>query len=136
MNHPIRILLVDDSPHFLDAARDFLLLNKTLEVAGAAADGQAGLAQALELKPDVILLDLNLGGQSGLDLIPLFKKQMPKTKVVILTIMQEEPYRAAVLERGADAFVHKRNITQTLVPTIVELMNRPDDKPAGKESKS
>ncbi|MBI5943907.1 MAG: PAS domain S-box protein [Chloroflexi bacterium] len=121
LNNPIRILLVDDSPYFLDAVRDFLHLQTTLSVAGTATEGQDALAQARRLNPDIILLDLNLGQQSGLALIPLFKQHVPKAKIVILTIMLDETYRTAAMQAGADAFVHKTEMSGTLLSTIFGL---------------
>jgi DNA-binding NarL/FixJ family response regulator len=123
MSKPIRILLVDDSPYFLAAARDFLHLHKTLEVTGIAAGGQEALAQARQTKPDVILLDLNLGSESGLELIPHFKQHVPTALIIILTILPDESYRAAALQAGADAFVPKTEINRTLIPTIQEVAN-------------
>jgi DNA-binding NarL/FixJ family response regulator len=123
MHNPVRILLVDDSPYFLEAARDFLHLQETLEVAGTATDGQEALEQARQLQPDVILLDLNLGTQSGLGMIPVFKKHMPNAKIIVLTIMADDPYRAAAIQAGADAFVHKAEMSKTLISTIFGLTN-------------
>ncbi|MEW5940739.1 MAG: response regulator transcription factor [Chloroflexota bacterium] len=121
MQHPIRILLVDDSPHFLAAARDFLRMQESFRVIGAAMDGGEAVEESRRLEPDVILLDLNLAGASGLDLIPLFKRRMPKTKIVVLTIMQEESYRDAAMQAGADAFVRKSEIGKTLISVIYHL---------------
>ncbi len=129
MLNPIRILLVDDSPYFLEAACDFLHLQDTLKVAGVATGGQEALAQARQLEPDVILLDLNLGTQSGLELIPLFKKPLPAAKIIVLTIMEDESYRAATMQAGADAFVHKTAMSQTLVSAILELMKPSEPAP-------
>ncbi|MFZ5921056.1 MAG: response regulator [Chloroflexota bacterium] len=125
MNNPIRILLVDDNSHFLAAARDFLELQESFRVIGAIMNGGEAVSQSNRLEPDVILLDLNLAGESGLDLIPLFKRHMPKTKIIVLTIMQDENYRAAAMQAGADAFVHKSEISKTLISVIVGLAKTP-----------
>lgn len=131
MNQPIRILLVDDSPHFLAAARDFLHYQQPLNVIGEATDGETAFEKFGCAKPDIILLDINLGGKSGLELIFDFKERQPTVKIIILTILPEEPYRALALRMGADAFVSKSNMTQTLVPTINKLMERTGEKPNG-----
>ena len=123
MINPIRILLVDDSPYFLDAAQGFLNLQESLEVTGTVTEANNALAQALQMQPDIILLDLNLGERSGLELIPLFKKNMPEIKIIVLTIMEGESYRTAAFRAGADAFVRKTDMTNTLFSVIVELMN-------------
>lgn len=121
MKSPIRILLVDDSPYFLAAARDFLHLQANLDVVGVAGESQGMLAQIREAMPDIILLDLNLGDRSGLELIPLIKKTAPSAKIIILTIMEEEPYRSAALQAGADAFVRKTEMSRKLISVITDL---------------
>ncbi|MCK6541036.1 MAG: response regulator, partial [Anaerolineales bacterium] len=87
MNQPIRILLVDDSPYFLEAARDFLQFQEALEMAGAATNAEEAIAQSQKLEFDIVLLDLNLARSSGLDLIPIFKKEVPDAKIIVLTMM-------------------------------------------------
>lgn len=125
MNNPIRILLVDDSPYFIEAARDFLRLQKTMSVAGVAANAEEAVARARDLQPDIILLDLNLARSSGLDLIPVFKENLPGAKIVVLTMMEETSYyRAAALQAGADDFVPKRDMGNRLVTVIHNLMGR------------
>lgn len=123
MNHPLKILLVDDNQYFLDVARDYLQLQGRIDVVGFAREGKEALARALELQPDIILLDLNLGAESGLTLVPVFKKHLPATKIVILTIMLDEGYRAPAMQAGADAFVHKLDMDNTLFPVIFGLMD-------------
>lgn len=127
MNSPIRILLIDDSPHFLTAAQDFLQLHESFHVIGTARDGDEAVEDSSWLAPDVILLDLNLGTTSGLDCIPLLKQHLPQTKIIALTILPDEPYRALALQKGADAFVHKTVMSHTLVTVIHELAERPND---------
>jgi len=124
MTTPVRILLVDDNPYFLDVARDFLLMQESFQVAGIATDGSGALEQAMELHPDVILLDLNLGGESAIKLIPVIKERLPETKIVVVTIQDGGSYRDAVLQQGADAFVQKSVMTRTLITSINNLMNR------------
>lgn len=125
MNNPIRILLVDDSPYFVEAAQIFLGYYKRLELVDTAREGEDALAKAQALKPDVILLDLNLGDRSGLDLIPLFRDRLSQTRIIILTVMYEDAYRAASLSAGADAFVSKSAMGEMLIPVIERLMEFP-----------
>jgi PAS domain S-box-containing protein len=124
MAQPIRILLVDDSPYFLEAARDFLAMQEPLAIVEVASEGQEALSKSFATKPDVILLDLNLSDHSGLELIPLFGKQQPRPKIIALTMMEESSYRAAAVQAGADAFVHKTSMSKTLLTTIHETLQR------------
>ena len=104
MNPAIRILLVDDSPYFLDVAREYLDLQESFEITGVAVEGRNALEQARQLQPDIILLDLNLGDQSGVRLIPLLKRHAPHSKIIVLTIMDGEGYRVAAMQAGVDMF--------------------------------
>lgn len=124
MTEPIRILLVDDSPYFLEAARDFLQHQEAISVAGVATNAEEAIARARELQPDIILLDLNLARSSGLNLIPVFKGNLPGAKIVVLTMMEASSYRAAALQAGADDFVPKNNMGSTLITVIHGLMGR------------
>ena len=134
MNSPIRILLVDDSPYFLNAAREYLDMQGAFEISGMAVEGGNALEQARQLQPDIILLDLNLGEQSGIRLIPLFKQYTPNSRIIVLTIMDGEGYQITAQQAGADAFVVKTRMTQELVVKILEvLQNRiPQDEPAAR----
>lgn len=124
MNNPIRILLVDDSRHFLDAACDYLHLHERFMVIGVANQWEEAVARCEELQPDLILLDLNLGNRSGLDLIPLFKAKLPQARIIVLTVLEEICYRNAALQAGADAFIRKTYMTETIVPAIFALADR------------
>ena len=134
MNDPIRILLVDDSPYFLEAAREFLQIQEPRALIEVASEEQDALAKSMVSAPDIILLDLNLTDISGLALIPLFRKHLPEVKIIILTIMSDDSYRAAALQAGADAFVQKNEMSKKLISTITGLMECRHDAPADKES--
>ncbi|NOH04863.1 MAG: PAS domain S-box protein [Chloroflexi bacterium] len=135
MNKPIRILLVDDSPFFLEAARDFIQHQEAMSVAGVAVNAEEAVARLRDLQPDVILLDLNLARSSGLELIPVFKENLPAAKIVVLTIMEESSYRAAALQAGADDFVPKNDMGNRLVTVIHGLMGRSESAPSSVWSK-
>ncbi len=130
LNKPIRILLVDDSAPFVQAAGEFLHFQESLFVVSTAADGAEALAKTRADAVDVILLDLNLGDSSGLDLIPLLREQLPQVKIIALTMLDENSYRAAALQAGVDAFVHKSSMSQTLVTAILKLTGQCSPTPS------
>ena len=138
MTKTIRILLVDDSHHFLEAARDFLGYQESVTVVGTAMEGEEALAKSQTLQPDIILLDLNLSQSSGLKLIPVLKQNLPGTKIIVLTMMEESSYRAAALGAGADGFVHKSSMSKTLTTAILDAMqsNRKHAAPANGNSEA
>lgn len=123
----IRVLLVDDHLHFLEATRAWLLMNQAIDVVDAVTNAQDALERVSQLKPDVVLLDLKLGGESGLDCIPRLKQSHPQVKVIVLTMMESEPYRTAAMRAGADAFAGKSEISKALIALIQGLVNGPEE---------
>ncbi len=120
--HPnLRIILVDDNLRFLTAAHDFINFHESIEVVASATNGQDALAKIRQLHPDIVLIDLNLGAESGLDLINQIKQELPGTKIIILTIMDEAMYQGAALRAGADAFVRKTDMGNSLIDKIRRL---------------
>ena len=118
--NPISVLLVDDSPRFLQAATRFLQEHcaDDILVVGAAEGGEEGLNQARRLQPRVVLLDLCMPGMSGLDAIPLLREALPKTCIIALTLFDTDTYRQAAMKAGADGFVPKAALTSDLLPAI------------------
>ena len=117
---PITLLLVDDSPVFLKAAARFLeeQCGGEVVIAGTASDGAEGLRQAQTLHPHVVVLDLRMPGTSGLDVIRKLRATLPDVRIIVLTQLEGDEYRHAVLARGADAFVAKTTMEHDL-PTAI-----------------
>jgi DNA-binding NarL/FixJ family response regulator len=113
------VLLVDDNERFLRVAASVLARrhHSQLTVVGSARNGSEALAMVERLRPDVVLLDLSLGAESGLDFIgPLRKAGVPI--VVILTMHDRAGYEQAALAAGASGFVAKARMTLDLWPTV------------------
>ena len=123
MFDPIRTLLVDDNPYFLEAAQEYLQMQVFIEVIGTATHAEDALVKSIALNPQVILLDINLGEWSGLDLIPFFCSHLPNAKIIVLTIMESESYRAAAIQAGAYAFVSKSKLQTELIPLMQILIS-------------
>ncbi len=117
---PVSVLLVDDSLLFLDIATRFLQeeYRDEVVVVGAAGGGEEALAQAQLLQPQVILIDLNMPGMSGLEAIPRLREALPDAGIIALTLLDAEAYRQAALAAGADGFVSKPNMGADLLPAI------------------
>ncbi len=113
-------MLVDDSPRFLDAARRFLT-TQAVEVVGEAHTGQEALGLLDVLAPDLVLLDLEMPDLDGLTVLRLIKARPDAPRVIIVTIHDQDEYRAATALAGADGFVAKRELTSALVPLIRQL---------------
>lgn len=119
---PVSVLLVDDSLVFLQVAARFLKRESGVVVVGVAASGREALAQAVALCPQVVLLDLAMPGLSGLEVIPMLRASLPKTRIIALTLGEAEVYREAALAAGADEFVSKSALSGELLPAVWRVM--------------
>ncbi len=115
---PIRILLVDDHTLFRSGVRLLLQRQPDFEVVAEAGDGVEGLKRAKELKPDVVLLDLNLPGLSGLETLQLLTQELPSCAVIILTVSEEADELGQALRDGARGYLVKNIDADALTAAI------------------
>jgi DNA-binding NarL/FixJ family response regulator len=120
----IRILIVDDKQLVRNGLRIFLELHDGLTVCGEASDGLDGIKKAFELRPDVILLDLNMPTLDGLKAARLIREGSPKAEILIVTSYHSLEAARIAAEVGASGFVTKSLITTDLVPAIEEVVSR------------
>ena len=113
---PLRVLIVEDHAP-TRAAIAWLLEQEFAQnvVIGTASDGDAALRAVVEVPPEVVVLDLDLGGKSGLDLIPAIGRDIA---VIILTASDDLMARPLTLAAGAAAFVSKLSPAQELISAI------------------
>ena len=114
----IRILLIDDHTLFRSGLKLLLRRQSDFDVVAEAADGVEGLKRARELQPDVILLDLNMPGLSGLEVLHILTQEVPGSAVIVLTVSEEGDELAAALRGGARGFLVKNADADTLVQAI------------------
>jgi DNA-binding NarL/FixJ family response regulator len=115
-----RVLLADDYPDMVTAISGLLALD--CEIVGSVADGSALLQAAQRLKPDVIVLDVNLPNVHSLEACRDITRVNPTTKVIIFTAMDNPVISEAFFEAGASAFVSKF-APGDLLPAIKRLCN-------------
>ena len=118
----LRILLVDDSPTFLESATRFLAMDARLEIIGCVLSGGEALEQVPKLRPDLVLMDLAMPGMNGLEATRHIKAKPSAPYVVILTLNDSREYRDAALAVGADGFVTKSEIGTALLPLLHSLL--------------
>jgi DNA-binding NarL/FixJ family response regulator len=123
---PVRILLADGSSRFARSAAAYLSAEEWIDVVGITVESEETVEQVAALEPDLVLLDIAMAGCNGPDLIRRIKSQPAAPRVVILTLMDDAPYRAAAKHAQADGFVGKRELHLRLVPLIAALC-----RPAG-----
>jgi DNA-binding NarL/FixJ family response regulator len=111
-----RVLLADDFPDLVTAIRQ--LLSSECEVVGSVDDGGALLEAAERLKPDLIVIDVNLPTVSGLEACRQITRANPHVKVILLTAGWDSVIMGAALAAGAFAFIEKQAIANDLLSTI------------------
>ena len=114
----IRILLIDDHALFRSGVHALLQRQPDLEVVSEAADGLEGLKRAKQFRPDVILLDLNMPGLSGLETLKLLVQDVPQTAVVMLTVSEDLDELTFALREGARGYLLKSIEADTLASAI------------------
>ena len=103
-----RILIADDHPVLRSGLRVLLGADPDLEVVGEAGTGEETLRLAEELRPDVVLLDIGMPGESGIETVRRLKARLPALKVLFLTMHEEEGMMLEALGAGGDGYLIKR----------------------------
>ncbi|OUN00067.1 MAG: DNA-binding response regulator [Paenibacillaceae bacterium ZCTH02-B3] len=115
----IRLLIVDDHAVVRSGLKALLDGKHDIEVVGDAADGNEGIRLALELKPDVVLMDLSMPhGKDGLTATSELKKQLPDTAVLVLTMYDDDEYLFRAIQAGASGYILKSAPHEELVQAI------------------
>ncbi len=113
-----RILLVDDHAVVRSGLRMLLENERDVEIIGEAASAHEAIEAAMELRPNVILMDIGLPDLSGIDATREIKKRVPDSAIVALTIHEDEEYFFKMLEAGATGYVPKRAAPEELLTAI------------------
>ncbi len=119
----INILIVDDNPNFLKRVKEFLADSDGIEVIGEASSGEQAISLALDLNPDLVLMDVRMGGMNGLNATQRLRDELPDISIIILSKYDLHEYREAARIRGANGYVVKMNMVEDLLPTIQQVIN-------------
>jgi DNA-binding NarL/FixJ family response regulator len=103
----IRVLIADDHPLFRDGVRTLLQSVPDTEVVGEAATGEEAIAQAAALQPDVILMDLHMPGQNGIEATRTILRVSPHIGILVLTMFEEDDSVFAAMRAGARGYLLK-----------------------------
>lgn len=103
----IRLLIADDHTLLRQGLRNVLEMEEDLVIVGEASDGEDAIKKVESLRPDVVLLDLNMPKMNGIEVARWVKKNQPATQIVILTIHEDEDYMFEVIRAGALGYLLK-----------------------------
>lgn len=118
MSEKIRVMLADDHVLLREGLRKILEMEPDIDVVGEAGDGREAVEKAKELKPDVVLMDINMPGGGGLEATRAIGKELPEVDVVVLTIHDDDEYIIELVNAGAKGYMLKDVDPTRLVEAI------------------
>jgi DNA-binding NarL/FixJ family response regulator len=102
-----RVFLADDHDLFREGLAGIIASQADMEVVGEASDGLEAIVKALELTPDLILMDIQMPGCDGLEATKKIKKELPETTIVVLTVRDEDEKLFEAIKSGAQGYLLK-----------------------------
>lgn len=114
----IKVLLIDNHPLVLDGLKAVLETYGHIVVAGTAGSAQLGLDIGRQVRPQVVLMDINMPKLSGIDAIELFRKELPEARIVMLSMHDSREYISSSVMHGAAGYILKDVSTDEIVSAI------------------
>jgi DNA-binding NarL/FixJ family response regulator len=115
---PIRVLIVDDHPIVRQGVHSVLANHADIQVIGEADSAPRLFACLESLKPDIVLLDIRMPGQNGIEITQRLKRERPETKVIILSTYDDDEFLFGALRAGAEGYLLKSASPQVLASAI------------------
>lgn len=119
----IRLMLVDDHQVVRSGLRMLLASESDIDIIGEAGTAEEAIASILDIKPDVVLMDIGLPDKSGIEATKEIKAKLPDVAIVALTIHEDAEYFFKMLDAGASGYVPKRAAPEELVSAIQSAAN-------------
>ena len=116
----IRVILVDDSYDFREWLRALLDGSAQFQVVGVVASGDEATDLVASLHPDLVIVDLFLGDESGLDLVRTIHAEFPEIESIVISIDEEDIYETLAREAGALAFIPKARLSLEAINSAVK----------------
>ncbi|MEW5961872.1 MAG: response regulator, partial [Chloroflexota bacterium] len=114
----IRLLIVDDIPETRENLRKLLFFESDIDVVGAATSGEEGIQMAVELQPDIVLMDINMPGVDGITASEKISHQVPFCQIIMMSVQGEADYLRRSMLAGAREFLIKPFSSDELVSSI------------------
>jgi DNA-binding NarL/FixJ family response regulator len=122
MPKPIRVMIADDHTIVRQGLARLLNDQKDLEVVGQAYNGRIAVDKALELKPDVVIMDIAMPQMNGIEAAKRIRKKLPKTKIIILSMYSHEHYIHELFEAGVSGYLLKDSSGGDIINAIQAAM--------------
>jgi two-component system response regulator NreC len=118
MTHSIRVLLADDHRMMREGIRALLERQPGIRVIGEASDGREAVRLAMQLRPDVVVMDVSMPMLNGFEATRQIRRDCPDTRVLVLTVHESEEYVARLLAAGASGYIVKKAAVDDLSNAI------------------
>jgi len=117
----IRVLITDDHAMFRQGVRTLLAAEPDLEIAGEARDAAEAVNLSRQSRPDVVLMDIGMAGMSSFEATRVIRKERPETRVVFLSMYDDDEYLAECVSIGASGYILKESPAEQLLTAIREV---------------
>jgi DNA-binding NarL/FixJ family response regulator len=111
-------MLVDDHAVLRDGLRNILEMEEDMQVAGEAESGEEALRRMPELKPDLIIMDINMPNGNGVEVTGIIKNRYPDVKILMLTMHNHDEYFMSAIREGADGYILKDAPSEQVVEAV------------------
>jgi DNA-binding NarL/FixJ family response regulator len=122
----VTVVLADDHTLFREGVREMLTTDPAIRIVGEAADGQRAMELAIEQRPDILLLDVEMPGPGAPSIIRRVKRRCPEVHVIVLTMHDDADMVQSLLNCGATAYLVKSILRDELIAAIHSVALRPD----------
>ena len=119
-NGSVSVMVVDDQAPFRGAAKAVLAATDGFELVGEAESGERAVELAAELEPEMVLMDINMSGISGIEATSQITDQHPDTVVLLISTYQEADLPASARSCGAAGYVHKEDLGPDVLARVWE----------------
>jgi DNA-binding NarL/FixJ family response regulator len=114
----LKLLIVDDHPVFRRGLREIIEERKTFQIIGEAADGKSTLAMLPQIRPDVIVLDIDMPQINGIEVARLLQREKSPIRIIFLTMYKDEDLYNAAMDAGVKAYVLKENAGEEIIDAL------------------
>ncbi|MGB9711519.1 MAG: response regulator transcription factor [Dissulfurimicrobium sp.] len=113
-----RVIIVDDHTLLLAGLKMLIDAQEDMEVVGEATEAHGAIQAVTELKPDCVLLDISIPGASGIEILPKLRENSPESRIIMLTMHENQQYLERAMDGGAAGFLLKKAMDEDLIYAI------------------